>query len=225
MLTTVPKSEAPKSIPPLLNEPKQQRTRDRLERIFEVAEMLFADRGYENTSMRDIAQAVPCSMSAIYDRFGSKEVLLLAMHERYRLRTLAGIESRAPSADSVVDLHSFVPKVVGFAISVSRAHRGLRRAILAQASFNTEPATKESEFRALLSRSAFGMLLRGSAQIDHPDPRVAADFAARMIAALALQRYDLNVETQNVRLGEERFAEETARACLRYLGVPDKRRS
>jgi len=203
----------------VLNEPKQRRTRDRLERIFEVAESLFAERGFASTSMRDIAKGVPCSMSAIYDRFGSKEALLLAMHERYHARTLVEIEARTPGADSAVDLRDLLPKLIRFAMKVSRENRGLRRAMLAQSSFDPELAAKERELRALLSTMAYRMILRGAYQMKHPDPRVAADFSARLIAALVLQRYEITVEQQNVKLGEERFADETLRACLRYLEI------
>lgn len=203
----------------MLNEPKQQRTRDRLERIFEAAEDLFAERGFDSTSMRDVAKAVPCSMSAIYDRFGSKEALLLAMHERYHARTLAAIEEKSPAEGAAVDLRDLLPKLIRFAMKVSRENRGLRRAMLAQSSFDRELASKERKLRALLSTRAFRMILQGAEQMDHPAPRVAADYVARLISALMLQRYDVSVEHQNLKLDDEGFAEETTRACLRYLGL------
>jgi len=205
----------------LLKEPKQQRTRERLERIYEAAEALFAEHGFANTSMRDIARAVPCSMSAIYDRFESKQDLLLAMHERHRARTIAGIERRAPGG--AVDLREFLPKLVHFAMEVSRANRGLNRAMLAQASFDPSLAAKERELRAILSGLAFAMIAQGAEQIDHPDPQVAADFAARLIAGVMLQRYDLALETQHVKIDDARFEEELVRVCLRYLGLRPSR--
>jgi AcrR family transcriptional regulator len=43
-----------------------------------VAEEIFADRGYLNTSVDDIAERVGVSKPMIYEYFGSKEGLLLA---------------------------------------------------------------------------------------------------------------------------------------------------
>jgi len=52
--------------------PKARRTR---ERIFEVALGLFGERGYEATTMRDIARAAGASVGLTYRYYASKEVL------------------------------------------------------------------------------------------------------------------------------------------------------
>jgi len=58
---------------------KSQQTR---EHILETALTLFADKGYAETTMRDIAGAADCSLGLAYRYFASKEEFVLALYER-----------------------------------------------------------------------------------------------------------------------------------------------
>ena len=57
--------------------PKALRTR---ERILEAALRLFAERGYEATTMRDVAREAGASLGLAYRYFGSKEEFALALY-------------------------------------------------------------------------------------------------------------------------------------------------
>jgi AcrR family transcriptional regulator len=59
--------------------PKARRTR---ERILEAALGLFADRGYEATTMRDVAREAGASLGLAYRYFVSKEEFALALYMR-----------------------------------------------------------------------------------------------------------------------------------------------
>jgi AcrR family transcriptional regulator len=59
--------------------PKARRTR---ERILEAALELFADRGYEATTMRDVAREAGASLGLAYRYFASKEEFALALYMR-----------------------------------------------------------------------------------------------------------------------------------------------
>jgi AcrR family transcriptional regulator len=59
--------------------PKARRTR---ERIVEAALELFADRGYEATTMRDVAREAEASLGLAYRYFASKEEFALALYMR-----------------------------------------------------------------------------------------------------------------------------------------------
>jgi AcrR family transcriptional regulator len=52
-------------------------TRDR---ILAIALDLFVEKGYENTSLRDIAEALGFTKAAIYYHFRSKEDIFMALH-------------------------------------------------------------------------------------------------------------------------------------------------
>jgi AcrR family transcriptional regulator len=59
--------------------PKARRTR---ERILEAALSLFAERGYEATTMRDVAREAGASLGLAYRYFASKEEFALALYMR-----------------------------------------------------------------------------------------------------------------------------------------------
>ncbi|MEO1644085.1 MAG: TetR/AcrR family transcriptional regulator [Chloroflexota bacterium] len=58
--------------------PKAQRTR---KRIFDVAIDQFMSKGYDETTMRDIAKAADCSLGLAYRYFDSKEAMVLMLWE------------------------------------------------------------------------------------------------------------------------------------------------
>ncbi len=55
---------------------------DTKERLLDASELLFAERGFEGTSMRAVTQAAGASLSAANYHFGSKEELLRAVLRR-----------------------------------------------------------------------------------------------------------------------------------------------
>jgi AcrR family transcriptional regulator len=65
--------------------PGSQGTQTR-ERILDVAQELFTRRGYDKTSLRDIAERLQITKAALYYYFGRKEDILLELH--LRLQTL-----------------------------------------------------------------------------------------------------------------------------------------
>ena len=86
---------------------------DTKERILDIGERLFADRGFPATSLRDITHEAGVNIASVNYHFGSKEALLGAVLERRlrplnarRLELLDAVESaagdRPPSAEDVI---------------------------------------------------------------------------------------------------------------------------
>lgn len=67
------------SEPPELT-PKAQQTR---QHILETALKLFADNGYEKTTMRDIATEAGCSLGLAYRYFASKDDFVMALYWQF----------------------------------------------------------------------------------------------------------------------------------------------
>ena len=85
------------------------------ERILQVALDLFRDRGYEATSLREIAQAVGVTKAALYYYFPSKEAMIRALSERFFEGTdafFAGLEAKGAGA---VSWRAAVEQFVDFA--------------------------------------------------------------------------------------------------------------
>jgi AcrR family transcriptional regulator len=97
-------------------------------RIMDVAEKLFAERGYAATSLRDITGEAEANLAAVNYHFQSKEGLLSAILERYvgpvnreRLETLDTIEARVGKGPP--DLEELLEAFLGPAFS-RRRERG-----------------------------------------------------------------------------------------------------
>jgi AcrR family transcriptional regulator len=86
---------------------------DTRERILDVAERLFADRGFPATTLRDITNEASVNLASVNYHFRSKEGLLAAVLERHlrpvnarRLELLNAIEAgagkEAPNAEAVI---------------------------------------------------------------------------------------------------------------------------
>ncbi len=74
--------------------PKAQHTRAL---ILKTALDLFAEKGYEATTMRDIAQAAGVSLGLAYRYFASKESLLLVLYEQMSEETSAAVATLPPA--------------------------------------------------------------------------------------------------------------------------------
>lgn len=82
------------------------------EKILEAAEELFAEKSYEGTSIRDIAQKAGINIAMISYYFGSKEKLLEALID-YRSSYAGGI-LEAINKDGVLDPVQKMDRVVDF---------------------------------------------------------------------------------------------------------------
>ena len=88
------------------------------EHILNVAERLFADRGYAATSLRAITQAAGVNLGAVNYHFGSKEGLLFAVFGRRvgpvneeRLRLLDACEADGAALSLEAVLRAFIAPV------------------------------------------------------------------------------------------------------------------
>ena len=69
------------------------------DRLLEAAEQLFAERGFDGTSIRDLAAAAGCNIASVNYYFGGKEKLYVEIW-RHRLHLLR--ETRIASIDKVL---------------------------------------------------------------------------------------------------------------------------
>ncbi|SKB75329.1 TetR/AcrR family transcriptional regulator [Dyadobacter psychrophilus] len=87
--------------------------------IIEVAERLFADKGFAGTSVRDIAQEANVNVSMISYYFGSKEKLIEALfamrmgESRSRMEMLLGNEDLIPIQKINILIDSAIDRLMG----------------------------------------------------------------------------------------------------------------
>jgi len=84
--------------------PKRRRDRAAREReILAAAERIFGERGYQGTSMDDVAAAVGVSKPLIYQYYGSKDGLFLACLARLRANLLETVSDAVLAAADAED--------------------------------------------------------------------------------------------------------------------------
>lgn len=77
---------------------------ERRQQLIEIAKSLFADRGYDGTSIEEIAQRANVSKPVVYEHFGGKEGLYAVVVDREMSALLDGITSSLTNNRSRVRL-------------------------------------------------------------------------------------------------------------------------
>src|SRR6201996_6882300 len=118
----------------LAKEPKRERGKQRVAALMDAGAELFAQKGYEATTMTEIASRAGAAIGSLYQFFPSKEALAEALFDRFAERwaaSFARVEELAPgrSARELADL--FVDHKLGqrtdrdAAIALSSAVAGI----------------------------------------------------------------------------------------------------
>jgi len=90
---------------PGLRERKKQHTRETIER---AALELFAERGYDETTLAEIAEAADISPRTIFGYFQSKEDILFCEESGYIEKVKEALRERPPSTTTVDALREFI---------------------------------------------------------------------------------------------------------------------
>jgi len=64
-------------------QPAQQRSRERLDRILEIAQRLIAEKGSEHVKMSEIAELAEISIGSLYQYFPDKRAIIRTLAELY----------------------------------------------------------------------------------------------------------------------------------------------
>jgi AcrR family transcriptional regulator len=94
---------------------RKELPRQRYDEILDIAARVFADKGYEATSMQDIADAVGLLKGSLYYYITSKEDLLFGVvqHVHERFMTVAGTTAKQ-QGDASERLRTFLEEYIRF---------------------------------------------------------------------------------------------------------------
>ncbi len=190
--------------------PKARRTR---ERILEAALALFAERGYEATTMRDVAREAGASLGLAYRYFASKEEFALALYMRLAEESE---EWAGEGLDGGTIAGRFERAMVEKLDQVS-PHRGPLAALLSRALDPNSPISALGEGTAAVREKMGGVFLevvRGAS--DAPKEKQARELGNVLYALhLAILLYWFHDKTPEARATRELVG--SARETLRYL--------
>ena len=190
--------------------PKARRTR---ERILEAALVLFADRGYEATTMREVAREAGASLGLAYRYFASKEEFALALY--MRLAEESEEWAREGLAGGTI-AERFDWAMVAKLDQVS-PHRGPLAALLTRALDPNSPISALGEGTAAVRKKMAGVfveVVRGAS--DAPGEKQARELGNVLYALhLAILLYWFHDRTPGARATRDLVG--SARETLRYL--------
>lgn len=149
-----------------------QEVRDSTQRVLEVAETLFMDRGYNAITLRDIADELGMKQASLYYHFpGGKEQLFLAMAERMFERHRQGIAAALSAGDD--DLRAQLREVAAwFGSQRPLKFMGMMHADLAALSPEHKEHLAQKAHAAMfhpLRESFVAAQARGEVRPMHPD--------------------------------------------------------
>ncbi len=196
--------------------PKGERTR---ERILDTALALFADQGYEATTMRDIAGTAGCSLGLAYRYFTGKEDLVLALYGRLAENLEAAAGELPPG--TIADRFARAMQIKLALVAPHRAPLGaLFAATLTPSSGIAVFGAGTGDVRARVE-AVFHLVVSGAA--DALRGRQAEDLATVLYAGhLALLLFSFHDRTPDGRATREvvAFARDTLALVRPFLRLP-----
>lgn len=108
----------------LRRQPRQARAQERIERILDTAEQVFAEVGFDAATTNLIATQAGTSIGSLYEFFPNKEALAKALAQRYVDAIGTLYETLIVDDPSTDDAVGIVPRVVGALDAFYRSHPG-----------------------------------------------------------------------------------------------------
>ncbi len=175
----------------LPSEPHQKRSIEKRTRLKSAGLALFGERGYENTSIQDIAERAHLAVGGFYLHYRSKRQLLLALMDEL-LDHMARLRIQVePATDLRAGLRGFLARAFSTDLQYLGAWRAFQEAALSDADL----AQKQTQIHAWTTRRvrAFFTMLQ-----QLPGARPGVDIP---ILARAMDSFFWNLLGQAVRLG------------------------
>jgi len=114
-------------------EPRQKRSLEKRERLTEAGLALFGERGFESTSIDDIAARANLAVGTFYQHYRSKRQLLLALMDEL-LEKLNEMEfTPQPTSDVRFVVHSLLSRAFSHDLHYLGAYRAWQEAALTDA--------------------------------------------------------------------------------------------
>jgi AcrR family transcriptional regulator len=111
----------------LRRHPQQARGQERIQRLLDAAEHIFADVGYDNATTNAIAARAETSIGSLYQFFPNKEAILKAVVLRYleEMRTLFD-QTLTPESVETLPLPLFLERIIYGLAHLRESHAGFR---------------------------------------------------------------------------------------------------
>ncbi|MCC7076080.1 MAG: TetR/AcrR family transcriptional regulator [Acidimicrobiia bacterium] len=195
---------------------RAQQAAERREELRGIAVHHFAEKGFEGTSLEDVAAEAGVTKGLLYHYFGSKEALFLEGIESFPIETV--IEAIPAVVEEGTPVGDIIRLVVSEARRVLAAHRAEVRLLVRSAVSGSEEALRRLERLVTRFEELLGVAFAKSGDFD---PDLDAGMAAsQLISSLVFQQ--LVPELMRDRHDPDAVAEQLVRTTTRgYSTAPD----
>jgi len=208
--------------PPTHRPPRQQRSRDSLNRVLTAAESLLETRLLEDITLAEILKKAHVSVGAFYARFSNKDAMIPFLYERYD-RNLANGAARVLDRGRWrgLDLPKRVELLYRYVVRAYRLNRGLMRALTLYARARPEEITSAQRgSRFGQYEAAAALLLECRDEMGSRDPERDVRFALFVAGATFRDKilHGRAPHPGSVVVADRQLAIEMARVFLCYVG-------
>jgi AcrR family transcriptional regulator len=204
-----------------LRTPAQTRSRASMEALLDIGRRLIEERGIDDCSMSDVAEAAGSSIGSLYFRFGNRERFISEVMQRPIQaarqdfeRLIAELNASAKAPDEVI------VAVTRWVVGVFGRNKGLLRAQLRRALDNPQEWRPFQDFARLLVDEMLGVLERFPKLRTDPDWRLHVRIAMQIVFG-SLNNILIN-NPGPLELDDRITAEELSKAAVRYLRLDSK---
>lgn len=199
-----------------LRAPAQTRSRASMEALLDIGRQLIEERGIDDCSMSDVAEAAGSSIGSLYFRFGSRERFIDEVMQRHIAAGRSGFEAFVAELNASAKApDEIISAVTRWIVQVFAHSQGLLRAQLRRALENPQVWRPYQDLARLIVDELIKLLARC------PEACADPDWQQRVRIAMQIVFGTLNNILINrpgpLELDDPKTAEELSRAVVRYL--------
>ena len=168
--------------------PQQGRSVLSMAKMLDAAEAIFAKGGDSSLTVDAVIKLADTSVGNFYSRFGDRNGLLKAMHERFLLRLGGAAHVAVATAGNEKTLAAALEVFLSHLFTASQEYRNSGRFFVLHRS--SDPILRAQGIRAnsLFAGIFTSLVLSHREEIAHASPMIAIDVAWRMLYAVLAQQ-------------------------------------
>ncbi|HEY7417150.1 MAG TPA: TetR/AcrR family transcriptional regulator [Ktedonobacteraceae bacterium] len=189
---------------PLRRMPQQARGQQRIHKLLNAAEQVFAEVGYDNATTNAIAAYADTSIGSLYQFFPNKEAILRAVILRYlgEMRELFD-QNLTPQAVETLSLDEFLERLIRGVAHLRESHAGFRPVFFASQS-SPELVEATASLQSEIVDRIEALLALHVPELSQQQRRVCSRTSVVIFQALMSLAMDLQGAERELQLGELR---------------------
>jgi len=205
--------------------PQQARSILSMAKMLDAAEAIFAEGGENALTVEAVVKGANTSVGNFYGRFGDRDGLLQAMHERLLLRLGSAAHVGVAAACQEKTLAGAIEVYLSHLFTAAHEYRNSARFFVLDRSADKVLRAQGIQANAVFAGIFTKLMLSHREEITHAHPETATDVAWRMMfAALVQQMMFDNQEVTGVTMTMPTLVHEIASFVVAYLkAAPAKR--